>query len=279
MAPMSYSSLPSQDSAKTSSFIVVKTSNRVAFTRHVLSAFRVPQLVAGRRVLVKPNIVSHEPYPTTTHPQMLDTLLEALKNLAGQVAVADGPAPDAGPPQDILREHPLSQVCKRHGVPLLNIFEYPFTTHPTPAGFTLEVSDLPKSYDYVISLPVLKEHPVAQMTGALKNQFGLLSAPERSRLHRGQKDIHRAIVEVTRIAPPNLTIMDCVETLIGGNERRWGGRQASCGFLLAGTDPVALDIQGQHILSRLAPGLRSRPVRHLQLAQQHLTPNRPPQGI
>lgn len=268
--------IPSNPSS--SSCLIEETENRAAFVRRVFTTFQVPRLVAVRRVLVKPNIVSHEPYPTTTHPQMLEAVLEELQGLAGQVAVADGPAPDAGPPQDILRSHPLSQVCKRCGVPLLNIFSHPFASHTTPAGFALEVSTLPTSHDYVISLPVLKEHQITQMTGALKNQFGLLSAQERRRLHRGEKDIHRGIVEVTRIAPPHLIIMDCIETLVGGNERRWGGRLARCGFLLAGTDPVALDTQGHRILCRVAPRLVSRPARHLQLARQLLT-HSPAKGI
>ncbi len=44
------------------------------------------------RVLIKPNIVSCEPYPTTTDPVLLDIVLSVLNG--PNVTVADGPSPD-----------------------------------------------------------------------------------------------------------------------------------------------------------------------------------------
>ena len=44
------------------------------------------------KILVKPNIVSCEPYPTTTDPSVLNAVLNSLED--SDVTVADGPAPD-----------------------------------------------------------------------------------------------------------------------------------------------------------------------------------------
>ena len=54
----------------------------------------VIQQVSTKRgkILVKPNIVSCEPYPTTTDPSVLDVVLNAFE--VSEVTVADGPAPD-----------------------------------------------------------------------------------------------------------------------------------------------------------------------------------------
>lgn len=48
----------------------------------------------GDSVLVKPNIVSREPYPTTTDPEVVAWVLGALHENGSHITVADGPAPD-----------------------------------------------------------------------------------------------------------------------------------------------------------------------------------------
>lgn len=77
----------------------------------------------SKRVLIKPNIVSHEPYPTTTHPEVLRTCLEYFLARNKETAVADGPALDVGDSREIIKNHPLKAVCDDLGVPLLNLAE------------------------------------------------------------------------------------------------------------------------------------------------------------
>lgn len=48
--------------------------------------------VKNKRVLVKPNLVSLEKYPTTTDPEVLDSVIEALRGC--DIMVADGPSTD-----------------------------------------------------------------------------------------------------------------------------------------------------------------------------------------
>ena len=58
--------------------IVKETDDRIIFTRTVMKKHRKEW--KGKKVFVKPNIVSFERYPTTTHP---DVLREVLSNLVG----------------------------------------------------------------------------------------------------------------------------------------------------------------------------------------------------
>ncbi|MHC1585657.1 MAG: DUF362 domain-containing protein, partial [Candidatus Syntropharchaeia archaeon] len=167
------------------------------------------------KVLVKPNIVSFEPYPTTTHPEVLRTSLECLSDK--DVVVADGPAPDAGSSKKILKNHPLKKVCDEFGIPLVNIYEEEMVKIKTVRGFELKLSKLPFQFDFILSLPVLKSHKVTDITGALKNQFGFLSKKERILFHtkigkRRAKDIHRGIAELNTIVLPDLFIVDAVYT-------------------------------------------------------------------
>jgi len=97
---------------------VAETEHRREFVWEILSRLGIAdQVQKARRILVKPNIVSHELYPTTTHPEVLSACLEFLTQWHKEIVVADGPAIDAGNSRDILNQHPLKKVC--------DSFEYP----------------------------------------------------------------------------------------------------------------------------------------------------------
>jgi uncharacterized protein (DUF362 family) len=68
----------------------------------------------AKRIFVKPNIVSSEPYPTTTHPEVLEALLSWLSSR--EIVVGDGPAVDAGRSDKVLRNTPLKEILEKHNV-------------------------------------------------------------------------------------------------------------------------------------------------------------------
>lgn len=237
---------------------LARTEDRRGFVRSLLShPATMKRVQKAGRILLKPNIVSSEPYPTTTHPDTLRSCLEILISWGKEVAVADGPAIDAGCSRDILSHHPLKEVCDSFGVALIDLLSAETVSLETESGHSLEVARLAFDYDLIISLPVLKSHGICFFTGALKNQFGFFSAHERARLHSG-KDIFRAIAEINALLPPGLFIVDAVETLIRTNEVRHGGVPARLGYMLGGGDPLGLDMLGLRLLGQVDPGLRNK---------------------
>jgi len=232
-----------------------RTNNRKGFARKVLSIFD-SQVKWAKTFLVKPNLVSSEPYPTTTHPEMLDAVLESLSGR--DVVVADGPALDAGSSRKIVERSALKEVCGSHGVPFINLYETRAKRLTSARGYRFGTFTLPLEKDIVISLPVLKVHNHCRMTGALKNQFGYLSRRDRILMHLRMKDIHKAIAELAVVAKPHLFIVDAVQTLIGAQEIRHGGRVRDLGYMLAGTDPVSLDCFGLQLLQEVEPSLQGK---------------------
>jgi uncharacterized protein (DUF362 family) len=220
------------------------------FVQGVLA--RYADIIAqAHSVFVKPNLVSVEPYPTTTDPRVLDAVLTYLSGYQVSVTVGDGPAYDyrwRGEAGAVPQGHPLRRVCDAHGVKLVNLNQREHLRRQTPFGFELSLSVVPRSFDVKISLPVLKRHITCTMTGAVKNQFGLVDLGERSAMHRGTPDIHKAIAAIASIESCNLFILDAVETLFQAEEVRHGGKQAFLGYMLAGTDPLALDSAGFDLL-------------------------------
>ncbi len=246
-----------------------ETVNREHFVNQVLDVFSEP-LQRVKKVFLKPNIVSSEPYPTTTHPEVLEAVLKKLVNY--EVLVGDAPAIDTGPSSKIIKNSPLNEVCNRYGVKLTNLYSEKMETVESSRGYKVKVSALPSTCDFVISLPVLKIHGMVGLSGALKNQFGYLSRRDRFLMHCKVKNINKGIAEVNAAVPTNLFIIDAVETMIKAQECRHGGCAAKLNTMIAGTDPVSLDLFGLQLLKKLEPKFenkKSQALKYIEYASKY----------
>ena len=235
------------------------------------------KIAPASSIFIKPNLVSKEPYPTTTDPRLLDTVLEYLSD--HPLTVGDGPAFDA--PLDaffdrktrgVTAHHPLKRVCDEHGVDFVNLNKGPFAKRRSDRGFSVSLSTVPGSFDLKISLPVLKTHFICTLTGAVKNQFGLVRPIERVRLHVSGVNLHKSIAEAAVLEPFDIFIVDAVETLVNAQELRHGGRKTDLGYVLAGTDPVAIDCAGLKLLRTVDGGLAGKTIDnipHLAFAENY----------
>jgi len=251
-----------------------RTGDRREFVKRVLDKFS-DRIQTARNFLIKPNLVSADPYPTTTHPEVLDSVLDYLSGKS--VVVGDGPAADAGSSKNIVKNSPLQDICRRHHVALVDLHETASQWVRVPRGlWWFRIYSLPVKTDFVISLPVLKAHSHCHITGALKNQFGYLPRRERFFIHGfdtlGFSVLGRGIAAVNLIAKPDLFIMDAVKTLIGCQEKRHGGRERDLGYMLASSDPVALDTYGLSLMKGVDPRLeetRFKDVYHLKYSMEY----------
>jgi len=205
------------------------------------------------KVFVKPNVVSYELYPTTTHPEVLEAVLDRLSGR--EIVVGDAPAIDAGRSGRILQKSPLKKICDAHGAQFVNLYSEKMKTMQSMRGYKVKVSAVPLTCDYVISLPVLKAHGTVGLSSALKNQFGYLSKQDRLLMHCRIKNINKGIVEANVAVPTDLFIVDAIEIMKGAQECRHGGCPAKLGTMLGGTDPVSLDMFGLQLLRKLEPSL------------------------
>jgi uncharacterized protein (DUF362 family) len=227
-----------------------QTYDRKDFTVKIMQIFD-EHFTKAKKIFLKPNVVSYEPYPTTTHPEILETILKQLSNR--EVTVGDAPAIDAGRSNKIIAKSELKQVCDSYGVKFVNLYSEKMLKVKSARGYKIKISALPLTCDFIISLPVLKTHFVVGLSGALKNQFGYLSKKDRLLMHAKIKNINKGIAEVNAAVPTNLFIVDAVKTMIKAQECRHGGCNAKLGYMLAGTDPVALDYFALQLLQEVEP--------------------------
>jgi len=110
-----------------------------------------------------------------------------------------------------------------------------------------------------ISLPKMKTHGLTLLSGSIKNNFGLLAGAQKSWYHyySVKPEIFAwIVVEMFRLRPPDLVIMDGILAMEGygpaSPESRWVNK------VLASDDPAALDTVQAKII-----GLNTNDIPHL----------------
>jgi len=218
--------------------IIEKTIDRKAFIKKVFEKYKLSKELKNKKILIKPNVVSDEDYPTTTHPDILRYFIPLCRKYAKSIVIADSPAIHLDT-QTIIENHKLNHICKKLGVKFLDMTSCE-TIKKKVEDRVYDIFVLPFEFDYIISLPTLKEHKICVMTAALKNQFGFLSHKCRYRLHHGG-DINRAIADINHIIKPNFFIIDAIDILLKAQEVRHGGKMIHMGYMLAGKNATQLD--------------------------------------
>jgi uncharacterized protein (DUF362 family) len=110
---------------------------------------------------------------------------------------------------------------------------------------------LTKGVDSVINLPVLKQHMLAGMTGALKNNFGCIHNPNK--MHLTGCDPYVAEVNALPVIrrKQKLIIMDALRPVVHGGPSFHAPMAVPAFTLLFATDPVAIDTIGLQLLETL----------------------------
>ena len=215
-----------------------------AFARLVAeSSLLDPQAVAGRRVLVKPNLLTDRTpdQAVTTHPELLRLAIRHLKASGAEVAVGDSPA-SAANIRAVLERTGVGAVCKEEGVPFVS-FERDGIRSCSADGFEFTIAGPVADADLVVSLPKVKSHSLTKLTAAVKNLYGAVPGYGKTTLHRlhpKPNDFGRLVRAIWSVLPPTVSIADAVVGMEGQGPAN--GRPVRLGFLAASQDPFALDI-------------------------------------
>jgi len=198
---------------------------------------------AGKKVLVKPNILSGKPpeTATTTHPAIVEAVVDFLIGAGAEVSVGDNPgmsgygssigAAKYSGILDASRGRYINISLQSRGVPVRSRF-----------FDMLNCSSAVLDADLVVNLPKLKTHTLTVFTGAVKNMFGILVGGEKARTHAlagTPENFGEALVDIFSVRPPELSIMDAVLGMDGNGPN--AGRPRHVGLIGMSGDAVALD--------------------------------------
>ena len=236
--------------------VLVRGSDRKVMVERGLTALGI----APRRdkVVIKPNLIINRPYPVTTHPELVECLLQYFAGTATELIVAEGSGFCRGGTMKAYRELGYEALAERWGIPLVDLTTDSYELVSKPDALRLQEFKLPCTLKdaFVISAAVLKRHSMTRVTLSLKNMMGA-TIGRKARFHA--LGLTKSIVDIVRYTRPGLAVIDGIASCSG----EMGGEVTWYELMLFSADPVAADAVGAHIL-----GVEPFSVPHLKLAHE-----------
>ena len=203
-----------------------------------------PLELAGRKVLIKPNVLraSEAKEGIVTNPAVLRAVVEKVEETRpAAIIVGDNPGLyDYGANEQSFIKTGLMEASKGY---YRNIgddaVKLGFRSDLLPS---VSVSRAVMEADVIISLPKFKTHGLTVVTGAIKNSYGILPGAQKAMLHRSAgspERFHEAVVEVFRLRVPDLFIVDAVVGMEGNGPA--SPELRDIGLILASDNAVAVD--------------------------------------
>ncbi len=210
------------------------------------------------KIIIKPNLVNASPPPITTPVACCEAVVEYLfKYSKAEIIIAEGCGDMDMETDEIFDALGYTQLSRDYHVSLIDLNRASLKKLKDP-----QCSRFPEIYlpeiafsHFIISLPVLKVHSLAGITGALKNMMGFAPPKhyagtygywKKSDFH---KDMHQSIRDLNKYRTPDLSLIDAT---IGLSEYHLGGAECSppVNKIVASFDPVACDRQAAKLLGK-----------------------------
>ncbi|MGA7276950.1 MAG: DUF362 domain-containing protein [Desulfocapsaceae bacterium] len=203
-----------------------------------------PQPLKGKKVVIKPNAlrISRADEHVVTHPAVLRAVVDKVEELGpAEIVVGDNPGlHNYGDNYKTFEKTGLLEAAKGYYHNLGDDSrQVDFNEEFIPrVGVSAKILDA----DVLISLPKFKTHGLTVLTGAIKNNYGLLPGAQKARLHMlagSPARFNDLVVDVFRLRIPDLFIMDAVVGMEGNGPASPDLREI--GVILAADNGVALD--------------------------------------
>jgi len=202
--------------------------------------------VAGKTVLLKPNLVDYIPgAEINTHPLLIVAAAECFRRLgARRVIVAEGPGHQRDT-QLVLRATGLEQHLKEQRIPFIDLNRNDVVKISLRANYSrLKHLWLPRTVlgaDYIVSMPKVKTHHWSGVTLSMKNMFGVVPGVKygwpKNLLH--WHGIQQSIVDLVATVPIHFVIADGIVCMEGNGPLVGTSRRLD--RIVLSDDPVAAD--------------------------------------
>ena len=248
--------------------VIIRESSYRTCSEAVEYAFAAfPLAVKGKSVVVKVNAIracDPDNSAIVTHPALLKAVIDKLETLGPKrIVVGDSVGTESyGNSRQVFDTTGLIAAAGPHYRNLsLNLkmvdVERPFQRRVAVLKDVLEA-------DVYISLAKMKTHGMTMLSGALKNNYGLLAGAQKSWYHyySGRPELFAEIlIEMYRLRIPDLVIMDGILAMEGYGPCSPESRRVN--KVLASDDAVALDA----VIARMM-GFEKDEVPYLRIARE-----------
>jgi uncharacterized protein (DUF362 family)/Pyruvate/2-oxoacid:ferredoxin oxidoreductase delta subunit len=205
----------------------------------------------GETILFKPNILEGgDPAKCmTTHPMVLEAVVLAFQAVDAEFVFGDSPG--VASPKGAARMSGLLKIAQKYGVELADFANGEEISFPE--GKLVKKFNIAKGVleaDGLISIPKMKTHALARLTGAVKNTFGVIPGVLKAEFHSRMPTADmfaKMLVDLNLLVKPRLYIMDGIYAMEGNGPRN--GTPRTMNVLLLSSDPVALDATAAKLMN------------------------------
>ena len=232
---------------------VVKTRDRKSGIKQAVGLLDLPPM-KGKRIFLKPNFNTADPFPAGTHNDTLTALIREIKSRdAATITLGERSGPP--PTQKVLEEKGIFALSKELGFEVVNfedLAEADWKTLNPPGNHWPNGFLVPRPLaeaEYMVATCCLKTH---QYGGVFTMSLKLAVGATPKKLMR---DLHSSphqrlmIAEINTAFAPKLIVMDGLEAFVDGGPST--GRKVAADVIIAGTDRVAVDAVGVAVLKEL----------------------------
>jgi uncharacterized protein (DUF362 family) len=228
--------------------------------------------LAGRRVLLKPNLVEPDRSrpQMTTNPAMIVAAAEVFRQAGAQVSVGEGPG-HVRDTEMALIESGVGEALAGGGLEFRDL-NYEDVAWRANRGRRSKLRGfwLPQSVveaDLVVSMPKMKTHHWVGVTCSMKNFYGVLPGikygwPKNVLHHNG---IPETVADINATLPRTIAIVDGIECMEGDGPIL--GTSKHMGLVLVGSSLASVDATAARIME-----LDPTQIGYLKLATRRLGP-------
>ena len=248
--------------------VLVEESSYERCREAVDKAFALfPVAIRGKRVAVKVNALKAgdpDAQAFVTHYRVLEAVVQKLESLApAEIMVGDSVGTESyGNSEYVFQTTRLKEAAGPH----YRNFSKNLMVVELRAPFKRKIAVLKDvmDADVFISLPKMKTHGLTMLSGSVKNNFGLMAGAQKSWYHYYSvkpEIFAEIVVEMYRLRPPDLVIMDAIVAMEGYGPSSPEMRRVN--KILASDDGVALDTVQAKII-----GFAAEDIPYLRLARE-----------
>ena len=217
-------------------------------------------VMPGMKIIIKPNLVSFKKpdAAATTHPALLEALVEMLLARGADVTIGDSP----GGPHSLPL---LNRVYTATGMDRLEKLGAKLNRNMNEKNVDFPEGKVLKNFTYteyldeadaIIDFCKLKSHGMLGMSAAFKNLFGTIPGLKKPEVHyKFQNDAEFAdmLVDLNEYFKPRLAICDAVVGMEGNGPTAGTPRQI--GAIIASKSTYYADVVGAELIGMNIDGL------------------------
>jgi uncharacterized protein (DUF362 family) len=213
----------------------------------------------GSDLALKPNLGFDFIFPgAVTSPWVVEGVIKVVLERASSITLVEADQVLVNIEKSFEQSR-LQAILDEYGVNWFNMSKGRFIDVPVPEGLYFKSIKIPEiiTRSILITIPVMKTHDKSQLSGAIKNQWGLLEF-NRYNLH---PVLNEVLVDLHQAVKPAFAVCDATVALEGDGPKT--GQPRICDRILASSDIVALD----SVTARLM-GFDPLQIPHLTMAQE-----------